>query len=58
MKPDILLFDEPMSAVDPKATNHIKRLMIELKKTVTLILVTHNIAQTGRVSDFIAFLYL
>jgi phosphate transport system ATP-binding protein len=58
MKPDILLFDEPTSALDPKATNHIEQLIIELKKTVTLILVTHNIAQTGRVSDFIAFLYL
>jgi phosphate transport system ATP-binding protein len=58
VKPDILLFDEPTSALDPKATNHIEQLMIELKKTVTLILVTHNIAQTGRVSDFIAFLYL
>jgi phosphate transport system ATP-binding protein len=58
VKPDILLFDEPTSALDPKATNHIEQLMIELKKTVTLILVTHNIAQAGRVSDFIAFLYL
>lgn len=58
VKPDILIFDEPTSALDPKATNHIEQLMTELKKTVTLILVTHNIAQTGRVSDFIAFLYL
>ncbi len=58
VEPDILLFDEPTSALDPKATAHIEELMTDLKKTVTLILVTHNIAQTGRVSDFIAFLYL
>jgi phosphate transport system ATP-binding protein len=58
MNPDILLLDEPTSALDPKATAHIEKLMTELKKTVTLILVTHNIAQAGRVSDFTAFLYL
>ncbi|MGD2124642.1 MAG: phosphate ABC transporter ATP-binding protein PstB [Desulfobacteraceae bacterium] len=58
VKPDILLFDEPTSALDPKATAHIEELMTGLKKTVTLILVTHNIAQAGRVSGHIAFLYL
>jgi len=58
MNPDILLLDEPTSALDPKATALIEDLMIELKKTVTLILVTHNISQAGRVSDFTAFLYL
>ena len=58
MNPAILLLDEPTSALDPKATAHIERLMTELKKTVTLILVTHNIGQAGRVSDFTAFLYL
>lgn len=58
MKPDVLLFDEPTSALDPKATARIEELMSELKDTVTLVLVTHNIAQAGRVSDFIAFLYL
>ena len=58
MKPDVLLLDEPTSALDPKATGRIEKLMRELKKTVTLILVTHNIAQAGRVSDFTAFLYL
>ena len=58
MNPDILLLDEPTSALDPKATARIERLIVELKKTVTLILVTHNIAQAGRVSDFTAFLYL
>ena len=58
VKPDIIVFDEPTSALDPKATAHIEQLMTDLKRTVTLILVTHNIAQAGRVSDFIAFLYL
>lgn len=58
MEPDILLLDEPTSALDPIAASHIEELMIELKKTVTIILVTHNIAQAGRVSDFTAFLYL
>lgn len=58
VKPDVLLFDEPTSALDPKATSHIEGLMADLKNTVTIILVTHNIAQAGRVSDFIAFLYL
>ena len=58
VKPDILLFDEPTSALDPKATARIEELMTELKKAVTLVLVTHNIAQAGRVSDFIAFLYV
>ena len=58
MNPDILLLDEPTSALDPKATARIEKLMTELKKTVTPILVTHNIAQAGRVSDFTAFLYL
>jgi len=58
MKPDVLLLDEPTSALDPQATGRIEQLMTKLKKTVTLILVTHNIAQAGRVSDFTAFMYL
>ncbi len=58
MEPDVLLFDEPTSALDPKATAHIEELMTELKDRVTVVLVTHNISQAGRVSDFIAFLYL
>ncbi len=58
VKPDVVLFDEPTSALDPKSTAHIEKLMTELKEKVTLILVTHNTAQAGRVSDYIAFLYL
>ncbi len=58
MKPKILLLDEPTSALDPKATMRIEELIVELKRTVSIILVTHNIAQAGRVSDYTAFMYL
>ena len=58
MKPEIMLLDEPTSALDPKATSHIEELMMELKNSVTIILVTHNIAQAARTSDFTAFIYL
>ncbi len=58
MNPDIMLLDEPTSALDPKATARIEELIIELKEYVTIILVTHNIAQAARVSDLTAFLYL
>ncbi len=58
MQPSILLLDEPTSALDPKATAHIEELITQLKRMVTIILVTHNIAQAARVSDFVAFLYL
>jgi phosphate transport system ATP-binding protein len=58
MNPEVLLLDEPTSALDPKATSRIEELIIELKKDVTIVLVTHNIAQAARVSDLTAFLYL
>ncbi len=58
MKPDILLLDEPTSALDPIATQKIEELIEDLKKTVSIILVTHNIAQAARVSDNTAFMYL
>jgi phosphate transport system ATP-binding protein len=58
MKPEVLLLDEPTSALDPKSTSRIEELMMELKNTVTIILVTHNIAQAARTSDFTAFIYL
>lgn len=58
MKPKILLLDEPTSALDPKATAHIEALLMDLKKTVTVIMVTHNIAQASRISDQSAFLFL
>ena len=58
MNPEILLLDEPTSALDPKSTSHIEELIVELKQNVTMLLVTHNIAQAARVSDFTAFIYL
>ena len=58
MNPEILLLDEPTSALDPKATTHIEELIAELKKEVTILMVTHNIAQAARISDFTAFIYL
>ena len=58
MNPEVLLLDEPTSALDPKATTHIEELIAELKQGVTIIMVTHNIAQAARISDFTAFIYL
>jgi phosphate transport system ATP-binding protein len=58
MRPTVLLLDEPTSALDPKATSHVEELIVQLKDTVTILLVTHNIAQAARVSDFTAFLYV
>ena len=56
--PRILLFDEPTSALDPTATSRIEALIGELKKEVTIIIVTHNMQQAARVSDYTAFMYL
>ena len=58
LKPEVLLLDEPTSALDPKSTSKIEELIVELKNTVTIMLVTHNIAQASRVSDYTAFMYL
>ncbi len=58
MNPEVLLLDEPTSALDPKSSAYIEEVLVELKKTVTIIIVTHNIAQAGRISDYTAFLYL
>ncbi|MFW6138669.1 MAG: phosphate ABC transporter ATP-binding protein PstB [Spirochaetota bacterium] len=58
MDPQVVLLDEPTSALDPKAARSIEELMGELKNTVTILLVTHNIAQAARVSQNTAFLYL
>lgn len=56
--PEMLLFDEPTSALDPIATAKIEDLVFELKSRVTVIIVTHNMQQAARVSDFTAFMYL
>ncbi len=58
MDPAVLLLDEPTSALDPKATSRIEELIVELKANVSIVLVTHNIAQAARVSDYTAFMYL
>ncbi len=58
MNPEILLLDEPTSALDPKSTSHIEALIADLKETVTMLLVTHNMGQAARVSDYTAFIYL
>lgn len=58
LKPQVLLLDEPTSALDPKSTAKIEELIVELKRTVSIMLVTHNIAQASRVSDYTAFMYL
>lgn len=58
MNPKVLLLDEPTSALDPKSTAHIESLILELKEDVSIVLVTHNIAQAQRVSDFTTFLFL
>jgi phosphate transport system ATP-binding protein len=56
--PEILLFDEPTSALDPIATARIEELVHELRTRVTIIIVTHNMQQAARVSDYTAFMYL
>lgn len=56
--PEILLLDEPTSALDPISTAHIEELVTELKNRVTIVMVTHNLHQAGRVSDFTAFMFL
>jgi len=58
VQPDIILMDEPCSALDPIATSHIEDLIDDLKQEYTVIIVTHNMQQAARVSDYTAFLYL
>jgi phosphate transport system ATP-binding protein len=58
MQPEVLLMDEPTSALDPIASAKIEELMNDLKKDLTIIIVTHNMQQAARVSDYTAFMYL
>ncbi|KGI77337.1 phosphate ABC transporter ATP-binding protein PstB [Oleiagrimonas soli] len=58
LKPEVLLLDEPTSALDPIATGRIEQLIEELKKTFTIVIVTHNMQQAARVSDHTAFMYM
>jgi phosphate transport system ATP-binding protein len=58
IKPDIILMDEPASALDPIATARIEELILDLKKQFTIVIVTHNMQQAARISDYTAFFYL
>jgi phosphate transport system ATP-binding protein len=58
VKPEILLLDEPTSALDPISTAKIEELVDELKREFTIVIVTHNMQQAARVSDFTAYMYL
>jgi phosphate transport system ATP-binding protein len=58
VKPEVILFDEPCSALDPISTAKIEELIDELKESYTIVIVTHNMQQAARVSDFTAFMYL
>jgi phosphate transport system ATP-binding protein len=58
MNPEILLLDEPTSALDPISTAKVEELIYELKKNYTIIIVTHNMQQAGRISDKTAFFYM
>jgi phosphate transport system ATP-binding protein len=58
LRPEVLLFDEPTSALDPIATGRIEQLFAELKQDFTILIVTHNMQQAARCSDFTAFMYL
>jgi len=57
-EPEVLLLDEPCSALDPIATQRIEELLVELKKTYTIVIVTHNMQQAARVSDYTGFFYV
>jgi phosphate transport system ATP-binding protein len=58
VRPDILLMDEPASALDPIATQRIEELVYDLKRSYTIVIVTHNMQQAARVSDYTAFFWL
>jgi len=58
IRPEVLLMDEPASALDPIATQRIEELIYDLKKTYTIVIVTHNMQQAARVSDHTAFFWL
>jgi phosphate transport system ATP-binding protein len=58
VKPEVVLLDEPASALDPISTAHIEELIHELKVDYTIVIVTHNMQQAARVSDYTAYMYL
>ena len=58
VEPKVLLFDEPTSALDPISTSKIEELIVTLKNRITIVIVTHNMQQAARISDYTAFMYL
>ncbi len=58
VEPEVLLFDEPTSALDPISTAKIEELVIELRESITILIVTHNMQQASRISDYTAFMYM
>jgi phosphate transport system ATP-binding protein len=58
IEPEVLLMDEPTSSLDPIATGKIEELIYELKKKYTVVIVTHNMQQAARISDYTGFMYL
>ncbi|MEM2982774.1 MAG: ATP-binding cassette domain-containing protein, partial [Candidatus Bathyarchaeia archaeon] len=58
VEPEVLLFDEPTSALDPISTSKIEELIVQLKRKVTIIIVTHNMQQAARISDWTGFIML
>jgi phosphate transport system ATP-binding protein len=58
LEPEVILMDEPCSALDPIATAHVEELIHELKESYTIVIVTHNMQQAGRVADYTAFFYM
>ncbi|MBS0553395.1 MAG: ATP-binding cassette domain-containing protein, partial [Proteobacteria bacterium] len=58
VKPEVILLDEPTSALDPISTSRIEELVDELKKEFTIVIVTHNMQQAARISDYTAYMYL
>lgn len=58
VEPEVLLFDEPTSALDPISTSRIEDLIVELKERINIVIVTHNMQQAARISDYTAFMYL
>jgi phosphate transport system ATP-binding protein len=58
VRPEVLLLDEPASALDPISTAKLEETIVQLKKDITIVIVTHNLQQAARVSDYAAFMYL
>jgi phosphate transport system ATP-binding protein len=58
VEPEVLLFDEPTSALDPMSTLKIEELALELKRYITIVIVTHNMQQAARIADYTAFMHL